>query len=286
MVELFQHKKIDMTINYYSKLDTVKIKLDKSVINKDINRLNTYLQDTKNKYNKDNLKALIKYLNKIENKNNLEICWNLRDDIPYSYPVTFINEPVYNINTCNYILLDKTESLVEIDLSDLAEIISFELMYEDLGESHASIERKLTNCGILGFENQEHLMNVIRENNKESRESVYELSKKLKISESPYFSKQDKTMYDYFLNKQFKVDNYKEVVDYSCKYASAIIMNDILKNANKLKVSLQPIEIDGRKIVFIINEHDINKLEDRILDDISIRAFGRQFLITSSVSII
>ena len=286
MVELFQHKKIDMTINYYSKLDTVKIKLDKSVINKDINRLNTYLQDTKNKYNKDNLKALIKYLNKIENKNNLEICWNLRDDIPYSYPVTFINELVYNINTCNYILLDKTESLVEIDLSDLAEIISFELMYEDLGESHASIERKLTNCGILGFENQEHLMNVIRENNKESRESVYELSKKLKISESPYFSKQDKTMYDYFLNKQFKVDNYKEVVDYSCKYASAIIMNDILKNANKLKVSLQPIEIDGRKIVFIINEHDINKLKDRILDDISIRAFGRQFLITSRVSII
>ena len=110
MVELFQHKKIDMTINYYSKLDTVKIKLDKSVINKDINRLNTYLQDTKNKYNKDNLKALIKYLNKMENKNSLEICWNLRDDIPYSYPVTFINDLSQPVNL--YPLLEGAEGAV------------------------------------------------------------------------------------------------------------------------------------------------------------------------------
>lgn len=286
MIELFQHKKVETTINYYSKIEPIKIILDKNIIQSDIERLNVYLENTENKFNKENIKALLKYLNKLLKYNTLDICWSIKDDIPHSYPIELIDEELYNISTCNYIEIEKNKNLVEIDLKELNDIIAFEIMHEDLGENLKSMEEKLFNCSILGFEDSKIITDIIKDNNKDSKESIYTLSKKLKIGETAYYSASDKVAYDYFLNKQFKDKKYKNVVEYSCRYASAIIINSILKNAHKFKEDIRPIMINSHKIIFLTSTNSIDKLKEKILDDISIRTFGRQFIVKPKISII
>ena len=286
MIELFQHRKIEATINYYSKLEPIKIKLDKSIIESDINRLKAYLENTTNKFDKENIKALLKYLEKLLKYNDLEICWNVKDGIPHSYPIEFIDEEIYNISTYNYIEIEKNHSIIELDLKELNDIMAFEIMHEDLGENLESMEEKLSDCSILGFEDSKIITDIIINNNKGSKENIYALSKKLKIGETAYYSASDKVVHDYFLNKQFKDKTYRNVVEHSCKYASAIIMTNILKKAHKFKEDVKPIMVNSQKIIFLTDAYNVDEVREKVLDDISIRTFGRQFIVKPNITVI
>lgn len=286
MIELIQKKMAsNAMLSSFSKLDEVEIPINIELVHKDIDRLHVYSKDVKNKYDKANIKALISYLEKllkfINEQSILEICWNIKDDLPVSYPMSLINEKTYGINICNYIETNADNKVVEIDLTDLADIIAFEFIARDLGETHESIEELLKTCGILGFTDSSLLTDFFKENG----DDMYNLSKTMKIDDTPYMSYETHKIHDYFHSKEMKTTEYKDIVDYSCRYANTIIANNIMKNCLHHGIGCKLVMLNATNITVIVDSNDEVNIKQDIIDDISIRVFGRRFRIEPIISV-
>lgn len=287
MIELTQHG-VDQKelMSPFNKLGELTININVELIKNDINRLKVELNSTKNKINKVNINALISHLNKllkyVDEDGHLELCWDTsgkKSETPYTYPISIVNEPLYKVSTANYIELEDGEKLIEVNLSEIADMLAFEFMFKDLGETHDSIEELLNGCGIAGLVSNAVLINYF----KETGDDLFRLSKSMKIDECPYASAETKKVTDYFHTKEFKASEYRDVIDYSCRYASTIIASDILREAAHFKKEVKLLEVDALTIAFIIkadDEFDINKL----IDQVSLRVFGRKFLVNTKIS--
>lgn len=286
MIEIIQQKVPANTLSgTFTKMDEVSVTVNSELIKKDIDRLKGMLAEPKNRYDAANLKGLIAYLEKLLKNvledSTFELCWELKDTIPESYPLNIINEKVYGIDICNYIEVAENEKLVQMDMTDLADIIAFEIMARDLGETHASIEELLKDCGIIGFEPASLLTDFFKENG----DRVYELSKSMKIGETPYYSYDTKKVHDYFSSKEFKTKEYRDVVEYSCKYANTLIANTIVKNSLHCNIDIKMIMLNATSITFIVNATDEVNIKNNIIEEISVRAFGRRFKIEPDIQI-
>lgn len=289
MIELTQRNSLNdfENGNKFDTSDVISIHVSKDMITKDINKLTSMKENIKSSKDKTNIDTLIKYLkniiNKISDDNSIDICW-VEDDkeIVRTYPISIINEKAYGIDSCNFMELDDKQKLVEIDTTELADIIAFEFMYRDLCETHDSIEDLLKECGIIGYEDSSILTNFFKENG----DNIFELSKVMMVGETPYYSFDDQKIVDYFHTKKFDDKKYKDVVAYSCKYANFIIINRMIKNANTLKIGIKPIMLTPTCIAFMLNNVDDNiDIHKGIIEDISIRAFGRKFIVKPNVSV-
>lgn len=286
MIEIIQQKvPANTLVNTFTKMDEVVINVNSELIKKDIEKLKAMLSEPKNRYDAANIKTLISYLDKllknILEDSTFEMCWEVKDNIPYSYPLNLINEKAYGIDICNYIEVAENEKLVQMNMTDLADIIAFEIMARDLGETHESIEELLKDCGIIGFEPSSLLTDFFKENG----DNVYELSKSMKIDETPYYSYDTKKVHDYFSSKEFKTKEYRDVVEYSCKYANTIIANTIIKNSLHCNIDIKLIMLNATNITFIVNATDEVSIKNSIIEEISVRAFGRRFKIEPDIQI-
>lgn len=288
MINIIQYKVAESELTYpFTKMSEFEIELSTSLIQKDIERLENELSISKAKYNRANLKALINYLTKLLNKvknndNKLEMCWTISNGLPSTYPVKLINEPLYKINLCSYIELDNTEKLIDIDMIDLADIMAFEFMHRELGENHDTIENLLKDCGIVGNMKSSLLTDYFKKNG----DKVYELSKTMKITDTPYNITDKKLVHDYFNSKTFKSDSYRNVVDYSCRYANTMIANKIIKNCSRCSIPYKILCITATNIVFMITTKDESfSVKEQLIDEISLRSFGRHFKIEPKLEI-
>ena len=296
MIHLVQHKspKANLCANYM-KVDEIAVKFNKELIDKDIDRLSKLMTEATNKRNILNYKTLIAYLKKLSRKiganGTFDMCWNtsVKDGLPYTYPLKFINESLYAVDTCNYIELGTDEKLVEIINRDMADLIAFELMYQDVGETHDSIENILSSCGIIGVEDSSILDKY--------KDGMFELSKSLKIDESPYKYYETHKISDYFHTKEFDCTRYKDVVSYSCKYANTIVGNNIIDNCEKNGLVCEMLTLSPTTVAFKLHRQedkdgDTNgyidnlDIETKILDDIVVRAFGRRFKTRPQITIL
>lgn len=289
MVEIEQRKiPDDLLISPFNKEGFIELKFNKSLIQKDIGKLENELKLNryKNKYDKENLKRATKYLNriikKLDNEHKIEICWNMEDNVPDTYPISFIKEPLYGVNTCNYLEIKDNEKIVEIETKSLADLIAFEIMYKDLGESHDTIENLLYNCGIIGYEKADPLLDYFKENN----DDIYELSKTMRIEDTPYMYLESKKVHDYFYITEFNGKEYRDVVNFSCKYANAIIMNSILNNGATKGKLIRPLMINATSIAFITDIEYTDDINEVLIGDISVRIFGRRFRIEPEIQIL
>lgn len=285
MIELLQHKVPSSTMEApYNKMDEITIHLNKGIIEKDLERLRTLAEKPTNKYDKANINYLIAYLQKlmknITSESEFDMCWEIRDGLPYTYPLNLINERAYGIDICNYVELSENEKLIHLNMKDLDDIIAFEFMARDLGETHESIEELLKNCGIIGFESASLLTDFFRKNG----DNVYELSKSMKIDKTPYYSYENRKVHDYFSSKEFKTKEYREVVEYSCKYANTIIANTLIKNAAH-SGETKLIMLNATDIALIVSVYSDDEIKQKILEEISIRSFGRRFKIEPCIQI-
>lgn len=268
------------------KTEEFKVKINQELIDKDINRLEDLYSMSKNKINKQNLKALKDYLknfkNKIDENEEIEACWVLDEkNIIKTYPIEFINESIYNIDAANYIELEENEQLIEVSLNELADIIAFEYMYRDLNETHYSMEELLQDCGIVGGTPSDKLLNFIES----VCTSPFNLSKSFYIEDSSYFNYEDKVIHDYFNTRKFKSKKYRDVVEYSCKYAATIVANNIVRNCAANGINCKLVNVCSTNISFIIDNNNEIDIKHDIIDDICIRAFGRMFNINTNIKI-
>lgn len=287
MIQLLQRKATNNELNSnINKLESMLVDMDKNMVIHDINRLKSELDITKNKYNRENIKSLIKYLEKLvrltDDDGKIELCWDVKkDDIPSTYPIRLINEELYKIDICNYITVSSDEYILNVDLTDLANIIAFEFMYKELDETHESIEELLKDCGIISAEDPLVILNKFKENN----DNVFELSKSMKVSDTPYMSVDDLELHDYFNTKVFKTDRYKEVVEYSCKYAATLIANRLLQNLNLNRIKYKLLAINPTNIVLIIDKIENKEDYTNFLESIIIRVFGRKFEVKAKLEL-
>lgn len=287
MTELVQHKYPSFS-HTVSKLDTVYVNINTDLIKKDIEKLESALKKSKS-YNRENIKALISYLKKILKHLNenmeLELAWNIDKDTDTikSYPISLICEEAYGINTCNYIEVNPSVKIVDIDTTELANAIAFEFMFRDLGDSHNSIEKLLTECGVTGIEDSKILTDYLK--TLHTNGAIFELSKTLKIEDSPYKIKEDNNIQDYFNTTMFKANTYRDVVSYSCEYANSVILSNIFKETVKYKLDFKLLCLNSTRIQFEIKEFPDESIRDTIIGDTIVRIFGRRFKVCNKIKI-
>ena len=284
MIELLQNDCISRQtlLNYFNSLSEFNISLNSEIIKKDIDKIQEYKLKPYNKKDKTNLIRIEQYLTKLYDRvlkePTIEMCWKHKKELGYSelpetYPIKLLTIKEYGINTSDYIETDNAKVLT-IDTSDLADVIAFELMHKDLGETHDTIEKLLDTVGIINYYPIETLTSYFKENN----EKIFNLSHSLKIESTPYWNYDKNKVSDYFHTIEVNTKEYSGIVDYSCTYANLLITYDILNKAAIKKIQCNAVAINPINITLLINsDNDDIDLKNELVDDISIRSFGRKF---------
>lgn len=268
----------------------LKIHLE-SVI-EDIDRLTNEAKSAYNDNDKANIKNLVSYLTKLKKhvgkeEAKLEITWHQGNDgLPSVYPLQFISYPVYGVETVNYIEVSGDEHIVNMDLSEMANLVAYEFIHRELGETHESIEKLLDESSLISANSTDVLNNKFSLENK----GMYDLSKQLLIGNCIMFSVDDKTVYDYFHTRGFKCTNktsYKDVVDYSCKYICTLIADHLIKKCKGLGVECKTLEISPNSLTFKVDKTKKPELDikNQVIEDIDIQVFGRMFRLNIPVNI-
>lgn len=248
----------------------INLTLDIDEIEKDINILME--KEPISRVDKKNINSVIAYLDNLIKRadgNNILLTWIMEDGLLKSYPVEFIHIPEYNIEMTDYIHINNGY-LVRVDYKNVYNIIALDMIYRDLGESMESMETKLDNLGITGIYPDNELLKYFDEN-------IYELSKQLKISDSPYASKDKKNNIEYFGRKRFDGKYYRDMVEYSIKHALTIITKSILFKLSGFNIDFKLFSISDSGVYFITTYEDKKLVESTVSESIVVRAFGRKF---------
>lgn len=283
MIKIQQGFKLDNLNVTLAKCKTFSFGLNTSEIQSDIDRMQKNLDSIPNKRNcgfeYKNLHTIINYLTDLH-KRSLRgtITTNaiLDNGIIKFYPVEIMSYPEYDIYAADYIQLTN-EVMIHVEYKQLADIIAFELMCRDLGETSDSIEDKLKDIGIIKIHNCEELTKYFED-------SPYQLSKILRVGESPYLNSNKKMIYDYFGNV-FKADRYYEVVRSSCRYAMSFVVESILSKIVPigLKVHIASVDETG---IYLVADKSVEQTITRIVSEsVNVRSLGRQFEVQPSITV-
>lgn len=260
------------------KMGEVSINIDIDSLKSDIDAMELKLTKPFSSKDKKNIKAIRERLNKILNRTEdgtLEIIWNVDNGTLKAYPFDLVHIPEYNIEMTDYVSVGD-EHLVRVSYRDVLEIIALDMVYRELGETLVSMEEKLEDIGIT-------VIHPSCELTKHFDENALNLSKVLRISNSSYCSADGREIYDYFGQKAFKSDFYRDVVGYSVKRALTIITSSILKVLNSHGIKYKLCSISESGIYFITDtEVEIDKI---INESAVVRAFGRKFEVKPKVTV-
>lgn len=285
MITIQQDYEIRELHNLLLRYGNTKINLNKRAIQEDIDRLNDEIQEIKTsnsinkKLNKKNISNIIDYLKVLSRKsdeNMVEITWTVHNNIIKSSPIEMINIPEYNVFSTDYINLD-SEIMIHLDYTELSDIIAFEMMHRDLGETHETMEEKLKDVGIIAINDSSVITKHFTDN------SIFELSKSLLISDSPYIVHGRNRIVDYFGRSEFKLNRYKDVVSHSCKSVMALIVEYILNKCVSNGVKFKLCNISDTGIYIIVNSY--KELENQLYENIYIRTFGRKLEVVPKIQI-
>lgn len=263
-----------------NKNSEVQIDIDIDSIKSDIKTLEEKLKAPLSRTDKKNIKEVKEYLGKVLNRvvdGKLDILWNVDKYILKTYPVELMHIPEYNIEMTDYISVPvESGHLVRVDYRDVLEIIAIEMMYRDLDETMESMELKLENIGITGIYPSIELTKYFDE-------SVVNLSKIFKISNSPYCTS-DMNSFEYFGKKTFKSRHYRDNVGYSIKHALTILTQSILDKLVTSNIDFKLCSVSDSGIYFITEESDVD-IDSLLNESAVVRAFGRRFEVKPKVTV-
>lgn len=285
MLKINQHmKNIDQNFINILKSDVFEIHLDTDIIKSDINRLKNELEED-NKINKTNIKALIKYLNTLVNSvdenGRIELCYNIKDNKIVTYPITLKSYPEYNINTADYILLHN-EKMININITDIINIMAFEYIYRDFGYSIDDIEEVLCSAGIAGIVDIKDIKDFL--NNEKL--NAFMIGRGAKMEDCPYISSETRTIKNYLGTNKFKLSSlyYNDVLIDNAKTITSLIASEVHKVLNDKGIDARIVMIGETNLAIIVNE-DSDIETSSLIENISIRFFGRNFKVDAQISV-
>ncbi len=269
----------------FSKQLTTTVEIYIEQVQEDIERMNKELLNAKSKADKENIKNIIKWLERIIAKTDngeLEYSWSYFENNGLkTYPIEVRNIEEYGIYFVDYLKAKENQKIVRLEYTDLANLIAFEMMHRDLGYSNYNMEERLKKIGIVGvYDIRDFLDNI----EKDERDT-YKLSKMLGIENSPYLRADRKKITDYFNIKEFNAKLYREAVEYSCRHAMMLVLEKTMNNLynSKLKFSLCAITNTEIDIIF----EDVNSLniDEKLVESVIVRIFGRRFEVKPKIQV-
>jgi hypothetical protein len=290
MIEITQREiNISPVVKYLTdRSGRFSVKLNRELLERDRDRFKESIDGTKNKISKKNLKAIVAYYDKLirelDVNSLLKVHWvKSKSNLVELKPVEFVDVEAYGVRISNYIELSCNQKMVSVDIEDLADILSFEFMYRDLGESHRSVEKLLKDCNIISIDSADKLIKFFEKNG----DKLYESARHMKIVDTPYRLMDSEEISDYFKTREFRSKTYNEVIEYSCKYAALAVMGSILHRFDARRIKPKVVTINQKKIQLIIECEECSSVElERTIPDIVIRTFGRKFKLSRKVEII
>lgn len=262
----------------YKTIGSVELKIDVDLVMCDIKKFIQLGLSTRNKVNKDNYKILVDKLEKllklVSTDNCLRLNWNMSRGKFYTEPIELYSDIVYGFDMCNYIKVDDEHQICVIDTDTMANLIAFEYVAYDLGETHESIEEMLKNEHVIGVNDPEVIKNYFSDDVC----GPYLLSKSLRAEKCFYIS--DGKINSYFCDKEFSGKSVREPVAHSCKYANFIIADAIL-GEHKDKKDMYILSVGENKITALIKKGT----KEIFSDDVAVRVFGRMFRATPEIKI-
>lgn len=266
--------------------NTYDVKFNIELIKHDIERMKGELGKTKNKIDNKNIEKIIKLLEKTvktvqKTDGVLQFSWttDTKYGLPITYPINFIDEPLYKINMCNYIELNENQKLVYVPLMDLAEIIAYEYVHKDCDKSISDVDKMLDECTFLGNNKASMLLSKIHLED----DNIYTTALSMKIDDTGFGSADENVLHDYFYTREFDfeygVTTYKDVINYSCKYANSIIASEICSKIEMMRFNVNTVAINATSIALIVTDsyNTGEEITADCVDTIVISAFGRKF---------
>lgn len=262
-----------------SRFSKSRLILDKTAIDDDISRIRDKIKTTGiSKSHKNNLEQIQKYLENlsktVDSEGGIELTWKYTKGRLSCSPISLLNCRPYKINAVDYINVG-CQTLFQIDYKDVYELIAFEMMYRDIGETHESMEERLKNIGILTVSPSRIITDIF------DGESPVEMSRYMKISDSPYATDNGRLSWDYFYSAggeqtAFQSMTYKECTDKTFEIITLILTKSILGNFIKCGIQAQVCAIDTDGF-YIISTPDSREAIEKNLDSVVVRIFGRKF---------
>lgn len=290
MVEISQTVSLDIhkISNIIGKFSRAEYEFSGDAIRDDIAKLEKIASKYKAKNTLINAANTTKYLERLLKKSNkrVRLVWGFDEKKRQvrSVPIEMLSIPMFDINTYDYIVLDKSKKLVNIDYQELLNLMVFEASYRDLMDydKHVSLQEvddKLHDAGInvIGVYDTDRLNGIIPDN-------IYRDAKVCRIEDSRYVSLDKSIMYDYFNNEvEIKTGRklyYADWIQSSGNTAMALILKSILSTASACKVDIQIAGVSDTTLSFVVNRSfDMNK----IIEDVRVMIFGRKFRVKPRV---
>ena len=234
---------------------------------------------------KENIKNIIKWLENIIKKSTggvLEYSWNYIDDFGLkTYPIEVRNIEEYGVYFVDYIKATENQTILRLDYTELANLISFEIMQRDLGYSDRIMEERLKDIGITGIISSKEFLKRIE---KEDR-NTYERSKELEVINSRYLREDKRKITDYFNIKEFNSKMYREVVDNSCRHAMMIVLEKLMQNMQNSNMKFSLCAITNTEIDILFEDVSSDKIDDKIIESAVVRVLGRRFEVKPKIQI-
>lgn len=269
--------------NIVNKHSEVEVDIAVDFLDSDIQKLQGILNDCKSSYERKDLTKTLNILNKLKAKTvdgKFTILWVIdKNKVLRSYPIDLAEKLTHNIKVTDYIKNFDGMYTLKLDYSEALELIAFDMMYRDLGFTREDIEEKLSNIGLTSISPASIILNLLE------GESAIEDSSFMKIESSPYATTDAAMCNDYFNIKMFDSGNYKDCVDFSCRYAMTAIASDVLQIINTECSNYNLCSISNNSIYIMLPDNVIRNIKDKI-EQVVIRVFGRKFNVMPNISII
>lgn len=256
-------------------LDTDMLIKDKKELDKKIEKIKKEIHAKNDKarlgaleidlINLQNIKRYLNELERIMRNNNwhVKLKWMAdSDNRILCSPVTLRNFPNYKVNVMDYVITGK-EKIMTVDLREVLDLLTLELVFLDIGIDFDIIEEKLR--GISQF--RINSVDVLKDADV-YEEGLYELAKTMRIERSHYLTDKGITSYFGELSKN-KEKTYRKAVENTSKDVIAQYVYSMIKNSNNIEL----LSVGETDICFKTNEDDI----ELIAGNVGVVVFGRKF---------
>lgn len=266
--------------NLFNKLSSSQFTFNTQLIKDDLARLNKLLTGDISDIRKNNIELTTSYLKRLlakAEKGDIKLSWVYHDNKLSSHPIEMASIKNLSVESVDYITI-KQGKMVYVDYIKMCNLIAYEIMYKDYGDSFSTLENKLSNLGIITVYPYTTLENIVPND-------VYDMSKVMKVEESPYLMHGDSGMCTYFGAEVRDKTYYRDVVDISCREAILIILTSLLLKLQDLSIKFNLCGLSDSGFYLLLDCSDEYNIEHLVKENVIVRAFGRKFEVEPSVQI-
>ena len=266
------------------RLGEINFTVDVQEAKDDLEKLKEKLKNPKYKLHTKEINKTASYIKRMISKvdnGEISIVWSISDNILRSYPINFTSVPELGIDMINYIKLQDDEKMCLVSYRQALEIITFDMMYRDLGYTFEDLEKNLEDVGITGVHSASIISKLIED------DDIIRDAKMYRIGDTPYRGLDAGRYRQYFRlddeTNHVKTNLYKDITIPSYQVAMTLITGKVLEELqnNYVRFKLVGVGIDGIYII-VPTQAEAERIPK---EPVAVKALGRLFEVMPKLTI-